>query len=130
MSKLKELLGESYGEFKEYFEDVGEIEVGEFYKHDACFATCTLEIDEDVLSGFPELVELTGCEVSQSGTNSYTYGWDSYDEPAVYRRESSNSKGYTEYLEVLAHLNAEENGKALEFGAKYFPDIITLVEVV
>lgn len=73
-------------EIIEYFEDAAELEVGDFHKHDACFAEKTLDVTQTDVDECPELAPYLGKQLSQSGTNSYNYGWDSYEDIEVYEK--------------------------------------------
>lgn len=116
-------------DFASYFDDVSTVERGEFHKHDSCFASRSLEIDDAVVELFPTMSAYKGCLARQEGTISYNYGWDSYDEIKVYRSVQAEPQVRKDYFNVLSHLNAEENALALEFAQRHFPMITKLEEI-
>lgn len=116
-------------DFASYFDDVSEVERGDFLKHDYCAATRSIEIDDEVIALFPTMSAYKGCLATQNGTISYNYGWDSIDEIELYRRVQVEPKVRKDYFNVLSHLNAEENSLALEFAQRHFPMVSGLEAV-
>lgn len=116
-------------DFASFFDDVSEVERGDFHKHDSCFASRSLEITADVIERFPTMSAYKDCVVRQEGTISYNYGWDSYDDIKMYRKVQVEPKVRKDYFNVLSHLNAEENSLALEFAQRHFPMVSGLEEV-
>lgn len=117
------------GEIIAYFDDVGEVERGDFHKHDACFATRTLDVTQTDVDECPALAPYLGLQLSQEGTQSYNYGWDTCDDIRVFRKVTKMTPVCVEFWSLLSHLNAEDNEMAHEFGRKYFPDATVYEEV-
>lgn len=108
-----------------------EIEEGEYHKHDTRFATKVLEVGDELIEELPELSKYKGCTFEQEGTISYNYGWDSYDDIALYSYEEKQTKQYSDFKSLLSHLNAEDNGMALKYADKYIQKTTTVkTEVV
>ncbi|AWD92507.1 hypothetical protein [Pectobacterium phage Jarilo] len=116
-------------EFKSYFEDASEVEVGDFRKHDACFATRELVIDAEVIAAFPELALYAGHIASQEGTQSYSYGWESYDDIKLFKLVSKETQQAQDFWRLMDHLNSEDNDMAHKFNRKYHPERIVREEV-
>lgn len=104
--------------FMDWWDDA-EIEIGEFFKHDMVFGTKKLVVDEGIIEDLPELAPFRGCVFTQNGTSSYNYGWDSYEDIELYRKEQVETSAFRDFNSLLSHLNAEDNDMAQEFCDKY-----------
>lgn len=113
-----------------YFDDCSDMEKGDHIKHSMCEAECTLIIDDEVVNEFPCLAPYLGGELTQQGTHDYNYGWDSYDSVELYTKELVPSDMELEFRSLMSHLNAEENGMAQEFKAKWFKQQVKYTKVV
>lgn len=69
---IKELINSK--DFREYLRDVGEIEEVGHYKHDVCFASMILKIEEGDVERYPELKDYMGFIAKQGGDN-ILQGW-------------------------------------------------------
>lgn len=117
-------------EFMDWW-DGADLEEGDYHKHDCRFATKVLEVDDRSISEFPELSGLNGCVFEQEGTLSYNYGWDSYNDVALYSYEEKQTNQYSDFKSLLRHLNAEDNDMASEYADKYIEKTIKVkTEVV
>lgn len=113
----------------EYFNDVGDIKSGEYLKHDACFATRTLDVTQTDVDECPALAPYLGLQLSQEGTQSYKYGWDTCDDITVFRKVANRTPVCSEFWGLMSHLNAEDNELAAKFARKYLPDATVYEEV-
>ena len=104
---------------------------GDYHKHDCCFATQVLEVGDEIIEELPELSKYKGCTFEQEGTISYNYGWDSYEDIVLYSYEDKQTNQYSDFESLLSHLNAEDNGMALEYADKYIEKTVKVkTEVV
>lgn len=113
----------------EYFQDCADMEKGDFLKHDMCEAEQTLIIDDEVVTEFPCLAPYLGGELSQQGTHSYNYGWDSYDSVELYTKELVPSDMELEFRKLMAHLNVVENSMVEAFKSKWFKQQVKYTKV-
>lgn len=124
---IKELINSK--NFKEYLHDCGEMEEGERYKHDMCFATLTLKIEDEDVERFPELKDYVGFIVQHHGTTSYSNGWDSYEDVHMYKVTSVESQMESDFWELMEHLNSAENDMAEDFAKKYMKSVLDWEEI-
>ncbi|AXY81964.1 hypothetical protein [Dickeya phage Mysterion] len=118
------------GEIIAYFDDVGEVEVGEFLKHDYCSAQRTLDVTQTDVDECPALAPYLGLLLVQQGISSYNDGYETFDdEIKIYRKVEKQTKMSADFWDLMSHLNSEDNDKAFEFSQKYLPDAKTLEEV-
>ena len=104
--------------FEEWWYDA-DVEAGEFFKHDMVFGTKKMTVIPEIIEELPELAPFEGYIFTQNGTSSYNYGWDSYEDIELYRKEQVETSAFRDFKSLLSHLNAEENDMAQEFCDKY-----------
>ena len=107
-----------------YFDDAGEVETGEYHKHDTCFATRTLDVTQTDVDECPALAPYLGMQLSQQGTKSYNYGFETYEDIEVYQKVSKQTEQAAFFWELMSHLNSEDNEMAFKYSQKFQPDVV------